>query len=379
MHIKARARPTIGFLSTWSVYEGTTIDNYTHALLRGVCVAARESDCNLLIGCGISLPGSPLASRTAWFVPGTGMDFVPVGPWNADGLIIIPDDLSDSQFQYVQDLIRSGYPIVFTTAEKPGPLVAVDNGGGIRQAFDHLLQHGHRRIAFIAGKKGRGGDSAERLAAYRQALREKGIEEDERLIAFGEHRREGGRLAMQKILDTGAPFTAMIASNDLSCIGAMQILRASGKRIPEDVAVIGFDDILEARSQLPLLTTVRHPIYTLGYQALLSILDVINGRKPDEISTRVATKLVIRQSCGCHPEYISAASFDSSTTMDIRTYQTALAHMMADCTFVEITYGSHEEIESLCLHLVKGFFSGLEQHDSMPFDNVIKRIADWWN
>jgi signal transduction histidine kinase/CheY-like chemotaxis protein len=305
------------------------------------------------------------------------MDFVPVGPWNADGLIIIPDDLSDLQFQYVQDLIRSGYPIVFTTAEKPGPFVAVDNSGGIRQAFDHLLQHGHRRIAFIAGKKERAGDSIERLTAYRHALREAGIEEDERLIAFGEHRREDGRLAMQRILDTGAPFTAVIASNDLSCIGAMNLLRASGRRIPEDVAIIGFDNILEARSQLPLLTTVRHPTYTLGYQALLSILEVIAGRKPDQVSTRVATQLVIRQSCGCHPEYISAASYDPSTMMDIKTYQTTLAHLMADCTFVEINYGTHEEIVSLCLSAVKGFFLSLEQHELLPFDNAVKGIADW--
>jgi hypothetical protein len=171
MHQGIRVRPTVGFLSTWSVYEGTAIDGYTHTLLQGISAAARERDCNLLLGCGISLPASPLESRTVWPVPGTGVDFVPVGPWNSDGLIVIPDDLSDVQFEYVQDLIRSRYPVVLTTAEKPGPLVAVDNAGGIRQAFNHLLQHGHRRIAFIAGKSGRGGDTAERLAAYREALR----------------------------------------------------------------------------------------------------------------------------------------------------------------------------------------------------------------
>ena len=175
------------------------------------------------------------------------MDFVPVGPWNTDGLIIIPDDFTNSQFEYVQDLSRAGFPVMLTTAERPGPLVAVDNAGGIQQAFDHLVQHGHRRIAFIAGKKGRGGDSAERLAAYRKALQEAGMQADERLIAFGEHRREDGRLAMQTILATGAPFTALLASNDLSGLGAMDVLRLSGRRIPEDVAVIGFDDILEAR------------------------------------------------------------------------------------------------------------------------------------
>jgi DNA-binding LacI/PurR family transcriptional regulator len=222
-------RRTIGFLSTWSVYEGTTIDSYTHTLLQGIYAAAREQDCNLLIGCGVSLPGNPRGSRTAWAAPGSEVDFVPVGPWNTEGLIIIPDDLSDAQFEYVQDLIRSGYPIVLTTAEKPGPLVAVDNANGIHMAFDHLLRHGHRRIAFIAGKLGRGGDSAERLAAYRMALRESDIEADERLIAFGEHRREDGATAMQRILDSGGPFSAVLASNDRSALGAMGVLRAAGR------------------------------------------------------------------------------------------------------------------------------------------------------
>jgi len=144
-------------------------------------VYSPENPVPLLIGCGISLPGHPRASRTAWSVAGAGMDFVPIGPWNCEGLIIIPDDFTDAQYAYVQDLIASGYPIILTTAERPGPLVAVDSAGGIRQALNHLLEHGHRQIAFIAGKKGRGGDSAERLAAYRETLREAGIAVDERL------------------------------------------------------------------------------------------------------------------------------------------------------------------------------------------------------
>jgi hypothetical protein len=106
-----RDRPTIGFLSTWSVYEGTTIDGYTHTLLQGICAAAGERNCNLLIGCGISLPGSPRGSRTAWAVPGAGVDFIPVGPWNCDGLIVIPDDFSVTQFQYLDDFYAD-YPAV---------------------------------------------------------------------------------------------------------------------------------------------------------------------------------------------------------------------------------------------------------------------------
>jgi signal transduction histidine kinase/DNA-binding LacI/PurR family transcriptional regulator/AraC-like DNA-binding protein len=377
MRPKVRVRPTIGFLSTWSVYEGTSIDNYTHALLQGVCAAARDHDCHLLISCGMSLPGSPRASRTAWAVPGADMDFVPVGPWNANGLIIIPDDLSDSQFEYVQDLIRSGYPIVLTTAEKPGPLVAVDNAGGIRQAFDHLIQHGHRRIAFVAGKKGRGGDSAERLAAYRKALHEAGIEEDERLIAFGEHRREDGRFAMQRILDTGAPFTALLASNDLSGLGAMDVLRLSGKLIPDDVAVIGFDDILEARSQSPLLTTVRHPTFTLGYQAVLSVLDAIHGRRADETNIRVATQLVIRQSCGCRPESTPVASLALSSSSEPETIQIALAGLMSEAASIEVQHSSRDEIETQCLDLVRAFRSSLVEHNPARFDAALKHLIEW--
>src|SRR5687767_5389687 len=100
MAAAAPRRLTLGFLSTWSAFEGTSIDPYSLALLKGICAAARDRNCNLLLGCGLSLPGSPRASRSAWAVPGPNADFVPVGPWNTDGLIIVPDDISPSQSDY---------------------------------------------------------------------------------------------------------------------------------------------------------------------------------------------------------------------------------------------------------------------------------------
>jgi signal transduction histidine kinase/DNA-binding LacI/PurR family transcriptional regulator/DNA-binding response OmpR family regulator len=377
MRQKAGVRPTIGFLSTWSVYEGTAIDSYTHTLFQGICAAAREHDCDLLLGCGMSLPASPRASRTVWAVPGADVDFCPVGPWNADGLIVIPDDLSDVQFEYVQDLIRSGYPVVLTTAEKPGPLVAVDNAGGIRQAFDHLWEHGHRRIAFIAGKSGRGGDSAERLSAYQEALHDAGIEPDARLIAFGEHRREDGRTAMQQILSTGAPFTALLASNDLSCFGAIEVLRTAGWRIPDDVAVVGFDDILEARSHLPPLTTVRHPTFTLGYQAVLSLLDAVAGKHEGATHTRVPTQLVIRQSCGCRPESLPITRLGPGTQSDLETTQKTLSRAMAQATLIEALHSTRQEIETLCLDLARAFTSSLSGNNPALFDAALQQLFDW--
>jgi hypothetical protein len=155
MHQKARVRPTLGFLSTWSVYKGTAIDSYSLTLLQGICAAAREHDCNLLLGCGISLPASPCASRTAWTVPGAGVNFVPVGPWNTDGLIVIPDDLSDSQSEYVQDLIRSGYPVVLTIAEKPGPHV-----GGFHRDVGHAIDLNAGRDLYPEGSIAHDGQEA---------------------------------------------------------------------------------------------------------------------------------------------------------------------------------------------------------------------------
>ena len=220
MRAQTRQKPTIGFISTWPVYQGTTIDRYAHSLIQGISAAANENRCNLLLGCGFSVTGNNPQNPSFWPVPGPNINFVPVGPWNTDGLIIVPDELTNEQSQYVRDLLESGFPVIFTTPEGPGPVVAVDNTLGIHQAFEHLLYHGHKQIAFIAGNVGDGGDSAERLQAYRLALQDAGIPENPKLIAFGEHRREGGKSAMQKIIDGRADFTAVIASNDLSCLGS---------------------------------------------------------------------------------------------------------------------------------------------------------------
>jgi len=216
LRYKMRHKPTIGFISTWPVYQGTTIDRYAHSLIQGISAAANEHGCKLLLGCGFSVTGNHPQNPSFWPVPGPNINFVPVGPWNTDGLIIVPDELTKEQSQYVHDLLASGFPIIFTTPEGPGPVVAVDNMLGIRLAFEHLLQHNHKQIAFIAGNVGDGGDSAERLHAYRLALQAVGIPENPKLIAFGEHRREGGKSAMQRIIESNADFTAVIASNDLS-------------------------------------------------------------------------------------------------------------------------------------------------------------------
>lgn len=361
-------RPTIGFISTWPIYQGTTIDRYAYSLIQGISSAANRLDCSLLLGCGSNVTGNAANRRSFWPVPGPDMDFLPVGPWNTDGLIIVPDELTSSQIQYIHDLMSSGFPVIFTTPEGPGPLVKVDNALGIRSAFSHLVEHGHRQIAFIAGHFGRGGDSEERLQAYYAANKDAGILIDERLVAFGEHRKNEGAAAMQQILSRGVPFSAVIASNDLSCLGAIETLRAAGKRIPQDVAIIGFDDILDARSLSPSLTTIRHPTFSIGYQAVLLLLDYIRGERTGITQVIVPPQLIIRQSCGCRPGQFEAQVTGSSITQ--------LAHEMAEASIIDARNSLIEELESHMVTILNVFLNSLRNNQpDLVLDEIARALA----
>jgi signal transduction histidine kinase/DNA-binding LacI/PurR family transcriptional regulator/AraC-like DNA-binding protein len=370
---------TIGVLASWQVYEGTTIGRYLHTLLRGVHAAALEKGCNLLLACGIGSLSNPQSYTSAWPVPATDADFVPVGPWNTDGLIVVPQSLSSTQSHYLQNLIASGHPVVFAGPEEPGPAVVVDNAEGIRQAFAHLLGHGHRHIAFIAGYEphsratDRPGDSDIRLQGYHGALRDSGLEHDPRLVAYGEHNTDGGRRAMRRILATGARFTAVLASNDQSCFGAVEALKEAGLRIPHDVAVIGFDDILDAKAHAPPLTTVRHSTFTMGYQALQLLCDRIEGRSSGDPVIQIPTRLVIRQSCGCRPGIdlgLWISTIDASVH-GLDAFLEVLTRVMAEATLIEARYCTRDELQTMCHGILTAFLESVQRADTAPFEDAI--------
>jgi signal transduction histidine kinase/DNA-binding LacI/PurR family transcriptional regulator/CheY-like chemotaxis protein len=367
---------TLGFISTWPIYQGTTIDRYAHSLLQGISAAAHETGCHLLLGCGFSVTGKTPERHSFWPAPGPGVDFVPVGPWNTDGLIIVPDELTESQLQYVRDLQAVGFPLIFTTPEGPGPLVKVDNALGIRAAITHLMRHGHQKIAFIGGNANGRGDSRERLAAYRDSMTEAGLPIDERLIEYGEHRKENGAIAMRQIIASGAPFTAVLASNDLSCLGAIDVLNTVGRRIPEDVAVIGFDDIIDARSLSPSLTTIRHPTFTLGYQSVVSLLHHIRGDAKRAGRVVVPPRLIIRQSCGCLPtgaNVSSASSKGEETTLTLDD----LARAMAEASLIEARNSLLEDLQQQCSTFLDASLNSLRLRDIGPILTEIKRVLTW--
>ena len=183
--------------------------------------------------------------------------------------------------------------------DREGTAVTADNRSGIKQAIDHLVSHGHRRIAFISGRADVDGDSRIRLQAYHEGLQRHGIAYDPNLVANGYHNKVGGRQAMQELLERKAKFTAMIGSNDELAIGAMHVLQAAGYLVPQDVAVIGFDDRIDARAQIPMLTSVHFPMFDVGYQTVQTLLKIIDGSLTEHQKIMIPTRLVIRESCGC--------------------------------------------------------------------------------
>ncbi len=373
-------------LAGWQVYGGT-LDTFLGQIFRGILSAASDRDCDVFLACGVGLPRNMGLGRPAWPVLLPEADFVPVGPWNVDGLIVLPPLALDSGSRYFQRLLADGYPLVFAGGGERGPSVVVDNEGGIRQAVAHLVEHGHRRIAFIAGHEDRPhGDSGQRLRAYQAALGEQSLYEPG-LIAYGYHVYAGGRRATEQILQTGIPFTAVLASNDESAIGALDVLKARGLLVPQDVALVGFDDRLEARAAIPSLTTVRLPMYLLGQRAVDLVLAYIKGTAKVHEIVRVPTRLVVRDSCGCLSGTPDEAEFEERASptairagpaaqdgQRARAVRMRMAEMLVQAISAETHRLSTEEIEHLCRRLLEALLSGLERGSGDVFLEVMQQI-----
>lgn len=215
-----------------------------------------------------------------------------------DGLVIMARSLAESD---IAELARS-IPVV-TLAAGAGDThdtVGADNRDGARQLTTHLVvDHGYDRFATIAGPPD-SPDAMARHAGYRDALREAGIDAPRQPDAHGDFTRPGGRDAMRRIL-AGAvnPPRAVVAGNDQMALGAIGALRAAGLRVPQDVAVTGFDDIAAARHGRPTLTTVDQPMRQLGEQAVQVLLDRIAAPEGPRREVILPTRTVIRRSCGC--------------------------------------------------------------------------------
>ncbi len=372
-------RPTIGILAGWQFYRTATNLSYLAPIFRGVTRAAQSLGCNLLLGCGIGPSASPTDPiRPAWPALSPDHDFVPIGPWNTDGLIITVPLHSQARSAYIQGLIAAGHPILFVGSGEIGPTIVANNTGGILEATHHLVEHGHQQIVFIAGTlDDASGDSGERLRAYQSGCEIYGLDKDSRLIAYGRHVYDGGYFAMQQVLDSGAKFTAVLASNDESALGAMHALEKAGRKVPHDVAVIGFDNRLEGAVQEPGLSSIHVPLFNIGYRAVDLLLQHIEGKTQLPELVKVDTHLVIRESCGCRAwEYVSVKAETTSEGQLINGEEQAsrLARTIATTIMNQAHSLTEDAGLAFCQRLVDTFATSIQYGDRSEFQETLADI-----
>ncbi len=212
-----------------------------------------------------------------------------------DGLLISSPLVHDPE---VRQLHIEGTPVVLQGAADGNdiPNVDVDNVQGAHAAVQHLLDLGHRRIGHISNAAFSYAASTDRLRGYRLALAEAGIAYDERLVCAGNFNDDSGYLPMMALLDLPERPTAVFIGSDTVALGALNAIRDRQLRVPDDISIIGFDDILVGKYLEPPLTTVHLPAVDLGRHAGEMILRVIQGETLETMSVRLPTHLVIRRS-----------------------------------------------------------------------------------
>jgi LacI family transcriptional regulator len=191
-------------------------------------------------------------------------------------------------------------PLVFVDVgpERPGiSLLHVDYHHGIRQGVQHLAALGHRDIAFITGPL-KLHSAQSRLAAFQRAVQECGIVADKERIIEGDHTMEGGMAAAEKLLDSVKRPTAVMCSNDVTAIGVLHEAYRAGLRVPDDLSVIGFDNIHITQMTIPPLTTIQMSCFELAKAAVLALRAHVEGTPEPKREYPIETQLVVRESTG---------------------------------------------------------------------------------
>ena len=257
-------------------------------LLRGIEAEAQMAGFDLLIHATSHIPhaSTPAAHR-------------PLGEHNTDGLLVFTQSIDEKEMSRLSAL---NFPTVLLYQTSPSslniPSVTIENKSGAKMIVEHLIQiHGRRRIAFLRGPEGNE-DSEWRERGYREALQANGIPFDPSLVAMGGFNEEEAQVAAQKLLVEGVELDAVFGGDDDTAAGVISALIHAGIRVPQDVAVVGFDDLPIARYLRPALTTVRAPIEQVGREGVQQLVRLIRGQGAETL-VLLQTEIVIRESCGC--------------------------------------------------------------------------------
>jgi len=280
-HLASRKTRIIGLLLT------NMHNDFFGPLLSGIETVVRMKDYNLIVA-------------TYRHTVDNDGDRTPIGAHNSDGLLVFADSLDDQQ---LRQLYEKKFPMVLIHRTPPAglaiPYVTVENRDATRRLIDHLIEvHGRRHIVFMRGPAYQE-DSRWREAGYRAALEAHGMEFDPNLSLRGDFERDIAESSMRAFVKSGHPeFDAVFAGDDDAAIGALIALKEAGYRVPEEVAVVGFDDQKLSGFLNPPLTTVRAPTELVGRVAGENIFALLEGSAVDPV-TLLSTNVILRHSCGC--------------------------------------------------------------------------------
>jgi LacI family transcriptional regulator len=278
--LASRRTRTLGVIVPQTV-NTVFVDPFFPDVLRGIADAANESKYYLML----SMANQPMEDNFYRRVLRGQM---------LDGVVIVSARVGDP---LIPRLLRD-HILFVTVGRRPNhpdvSYVDVDNVHGARMATEHLLRHGRRRVATITGPADMVA-GLDRREGYQTAVREAGLAVNEELIVEGDFTETGGYAAMEQLLPL-EPEAVFVAS-DLMALGALRALQQAGQRVPEDVAVIGFDDAPIATYTNPPLTTVRQPVHQMGVTAIKLLLRLLEDEVKKPLRTILTTELVIRASC----------------------------------------------------------------------------------
>jgi LacI family transcriptional regulator len=258
-------------------------DPFSIQVMKGVSRAIAELDYDLIVYTGGEFQRETSADRERRFVSLLGGGIT-------DGVIVVTP--ATTSFPTASPVV-----VVDPNVENHGcPAVIATNRDGALTAVEYLISLGHRRIGFISGRSELQ-SAVRRLQGYKDGLARAGIPLDAELIQTGDYSRKAGFACAQRLLNLSDPPTAIFASNDQSATGAIKAIYEAGLRVPDDISVVGFDNIPEVAYTHPGLTTVDQSIDKMGYIATKMLISLIEGDSPESGLYKVPTRLVVRDSC----------------------------------------------------------------------------------
>ena len=213
-----------------------------------------------------------------------------------DGMILLTPRINDTALKRLEEVDVSTV-VMGKLTDSNLYSVDVDNYLAAKKAVDYLLSLGHTQIACISNAPASYSAAPERVLGYKDALMATGITPDDDLIQYADFDPQSGFVCMRTLLASGKEFTAVFVASDNVAMGVKSALREAGKRIPDDISIMGFDDIPWAQYSDPPLTTIRLPAQELANRACLLLLDLMKGSEPEERNLVLETELVVRQSC----------------------------------------------------------------------------------